>query len=405
MRFEVIVALRFLREGRFQTWLTLAGVAVGVGVIVFLSALISGLQERLIENTLGSQPHVVVRPVDEAARRMVEDGADTVVAKVEKAAQRPRTIPDWPLNLARIERVPGIVATSPIAAGAAFAVKGDVSKAVALRGVDPARFDRIVDVTGRLTAGTFRLEGSDAVLGEGLARDLGLGVGDKVRLLTEGGRADVFLVGGVFDLGAKDLNERWVLVSIRNAQTLLNLQEGITSIEARVDAIFEAERRAADIVDRTGLEADTWMQINRQLLVGLKSQIASAVMIQFFGVLAVALGIASVLVVSVVQKSREIGILKAIGTSTGKTMTVFVLQGAILGLAGSALGCLLGAVLAILFRNLALAPDGSPVFPVDLHWTRFVAASVVATAVGIAAAVAPARRAAKLDPAEVIRYG
>lgn len=405
MRFEVIVALRFLREGRFQTWLTLAGVAVGVGVIVFLSALISGLQERLIENTLGSQPHVVVRPVDEAARRMVEDGADTVVAKVEKAAQRPRTIPDWPLNLARIERVPGIVATSPIAAGAAFAVKGDVSKAVALRGVDPARFDRIVDVTGRLTAGTFRLEGSDAVLGEGLARDLGLGVGDKVRLLTEGGRADVFLVGGVFDLGAKDLNERWVLVSIRNAQTLLNLQEGITSIEARVDAIFEAERRAADIVDRTGLEADTWMQINRQLLVGLKSQSASSWMIQFFVVLAVALGIASVLVVSVVQKSREIGILKAIGTSTGKTMTVFVLQGAILGLAGSALGCLLGAVLAILFRNLALAPDGSPVFPVDLHWTRFVAASVVATAVGIAAAVAPARRAAKLDPAEVIRYG
>jgi len=107
----------------------------------------------------------------------------------------------------------------------------------------------------------------------------------------------------------------------------------------------------------------------------------------------------------VVQKSREIGILKAIGTSTGRTMTVFVLQGAILGLAGSALGCLLGAVLAILFRNLALAPDGSPVFPVDLHWTRFVAASAVATVVGIAAAVAPARRAAKLDPAEVIRYG
>jgi lipoprotein-releasing system permease protein len=128
-------------------------------------------------------------------------------------------------------------------------------------------------------------------------------------------------------------------------------------------------------------------------------------MIQFFVVLAVALGIASMLVVSVVQKSREIGILKAIGTSTGQTMGVFLLQGTILGLAGSALGCGLGALLALLFRSMALAPDGSPVFPVDLTWTRFVAASAVATVVGVVAAVAPARRAARLDPAEVIRYG
>lgn len=405
MPFEITVALRFLREGRFQTLLTLAGVAVGVGVIVFLSALISGLQVSLIANTLGSQPHVIVKPVDEVARRMLGREGEEVAARVEMAAQRPRTIPDWPQNLARIERVPGITATSPIAAGAAFAVKGDVSKAVALRGVDPARFDRIVDVTGRLKAGRFRLDGNDVVLGLGLAADLGLSVGDKVRLVTENGRSDVFTVGGLFDLGAKDLNERWILSSIRNAQTLLNLEDGITSIEARVDSIFDADRMAADVVDRTGLVAETWMQVNRQLLVGLKSQSASSWMIQFFVVLAVALGIASVLVVSVVQKSREIGILKAIGTSTGQTMTVFLLQGGLLGLVGSAIGCGLGAVLAIFFRNMALAPDGSPVFPVDLSLQRFVLASAVATVVGVVAAVAPARRAAKLDPAEVIRYG
>ena len=230
MRFEVIVSLRFLREGRFQTLLTLAGVAVGVAVIVFLSALISGLQTSLVANTLGSQPHVVVRPQDETARRMVAEGEAAVAARVEKVAVRTRTLPDWPLNLTRIERVPGVVATSPIAAGAAFVVKGDVSKAVALRGVDTDRFDRIVNITGRLKDGRFRLDGNDVVLGVGLARDLGLGIGDKVRLVTEGGRSDVFTVGGLFDLGAKDLNERWVLASIRNAQTLLNLEDGITSI-------------------------------------------------------------------------------------------------------------------------------------------------------------------------------
>jgi lipoprotein-releasing system permease protein len=405
MRFEVIVSLRFLREGRFQTLLTLAGVAVGVAVIVFLSALISGLQTSLVANTLGSQPHVVVRPQDETARRMVAEGETAVAARVEKAAVRTRTLPDWPLNLTRIERVPGVVATSPIAAGAAFVVKGDVSKAVALRGVDTDRFDRIVNVSGRMKGGRFRLDGNDVVLGVGLARDLGLGIGDKVRLVTEGGRSDVFTVGGLFDLGAKDLNERWVLASIRNAQTLLNLEDGITSIEVRVDSIFDADRMAADITDRTGLVAETWMEINRPLLVGLKSQSMSSWMIQFFVVLAVALGIASVLVVAVVQKSREIGILKAIGTSTRQTMAIFLLQGGLLGLVGSALGCALGALLAIGFRSMAVAPDGSPIFPVDLTWTRFAAASTMATVVGMVAAVAPARRAARLDPAEVIRYG
>jgi lipoprotein-releasing system permease protein len=386
--------------------LTLAGVAVGVGVIVFLGALISGLQTSLIDKTLGSQPHLVVRPPDEAARPMLEPAGTAVASRIEKAAQRLRAIPDWPLTVSRIEHTPGITATSPIAAGAAFAQRGDASKAVALRGVDDARFGRIVNVSAHLVAGRFRMQGNEVVLGVELARDLGLGVGDKLRVTTaETPGGDVFLVGGIFDLGAKDVNERWVLAPLRSAQTLLGLDDGVTSIEARVSDIFDAERIAHDVADRTWLVAEPWTRINAQLLTGLRSQDASSYMIQFFVTLAVALAIASVLVVSVVQKSREIGILKAIGTSTGAAQRVFLIQGALIGLAGSALGGGLGAALAVLFRGMALNPDGSPVFPVDLAPWRFAMAAAVATVVGTLAAVFPARRAARLDPAEVIRYG
>lgn len=405
-QFEWFLALRFLREGRYQTALTLAGVAVGVGVIVFLGALISGLQTSLIEKTLGSQPHVVVRPPDEEARPMLSLPGVAVAPRVGRSAQRPRTIPKWAETAGRIERVPGVVATSPVAAGAAFAVRGDVSKAVALRGVDEARFNQIVNVAGHLVSGRFRLGAGDVVIGFELAGDLGLRVGDKLRLSTaETPAGEVFSVAGTFDLGAKDVNERWVLAPLRTAQSLLALDDGITSIEVRVDDIFAAGRVAAEVADRTWLVAEPWTVTNAQLLVGLRSQNASSYMIQAFVVLAVALGIASVLVVSVVQKSREIGILKAIGTSTGAAQRVFLAQGAVIGLVGSAFGCALGVALAVFFRGLALAPDGSPIFPVDLAPWRFAWAAGLATVVGIVSAVFPARRAARLDPAQVIRYG
>ena len=128
-------------------------------------------------------------------------------------------------------------------------------------------------------------------------------------------------------------------------------------------------------------------------------------MIQLFVVVAVAFGIASVLVVSVVQKSREIGILKAMGTGTARVVRVFLVQGAILGLAGSLVGSALGTALSFFFASLATNPDGSPTFPVALTAGLFLRTAAVATLTGLVAAVAPAERAASLDPAEAIRRG
>jgi lipoprotein-releasing system permease protein len=404
--FEWLVAVRYLREGRAQSLLILSGVAVGVAVIVFLSALISGLQASLIQRTLGTQAHVVLRRPDEMPRPLLDASEVTgLSSRLQRPAQRLRSILQWQQVLGSIERVPGVAAVSPSVSGAAFARQGTANRAILLRGVVPESFNRIIDMTARMVDGHFRVGGIDAVVGVELARNLGLTVGDKLRVSTPDDRAEVFTVRGLFDVGNKDANERWVFVPLRSAQTLLDLAGGISNIEVRVADIFQAEAIAQQLVARTGLEADSWMKVNTQLLVGLRSQSSSSYTIQAFVIVAVALGIASVLVVSVVQKSREIGILKAMGTPTRRIIRVFLIEGALVGLAGSVLGVALGAGLALFFASLAKNPDGSPTFPVDLNLALFIRASVIATLTGIFAAAAPAHRAARLDPVEVIRYG
>ncbi len=399
------LSLRFLKEGRMQSWLIVGGVAVGVGVIVFLSALITGLQSSLIKQTLGSQAHVVIRPPEEVPRTVLEAKGGTVAARVEQAAQKLRSIEQWQQVDAAVHRLPGVLATSPTVSGAAFAVRGDADRSIVLRGVLPDRMDQVIHLKKKIVAGRYRIGGDLAVVGVELAKALGLGVGDKIRVVTAGGRSDVFTIAGLFDVGTKEINERWVLVPLHTAQSLLDLVGGVSTIEVRVKDIFAADQTAALIRSRTGLEAESWMQINAQLMIALRSQGSSSAMIQVFVIVAVALGIASVLVVSVVQKSREIGILKAFGTSTGQVQRVFLLQGALVGLAGSVLGIALGAGLATFFASMAKGPGGAPLFPVNLTAALFLRSALIATGVGLLAAVAPARRAAKLDPAEVIRYG
>jgi len=405
MSFELFVALRYLREGRMQTLLILAGVSVGVGVILFLTALMDGLQDSLVQQTLGYQAHLVVRPPEEAPRILFSEAGSSRTVRLERPAQRLRSIQQWPQVLARVAATPGVVATSPTVTGSAFANRGEATRSVQLRGVDPGRFDQIVDVSGNLRAGRFVVQGGRAVIGAALADDLGASAGDKIRVLTVGGRSEVFTVAGIFDLRNKEVNQRWVIVSLPEAQTLLDLAGGISTIEAKVDAIFDAQQIAAGIAEATGLVAESWMTLNAQLLVGLRSQNSSRYMIEVFVIIAVALAIASVLVVWVVQKNREIGILRAFGTRRKTIMRIFLLQGGLLGLGGALLGSALGTLLALLFASMATNPDGSPTFPVDLNPGLYLGGLVLALATGLGASVAPARRAAGLDPAQVIRHG
>jgi lipoprotein-releasing system permease protein len=403
--FELFVALRFLREGRMQTALILGGSVVGVAVIVFLSALIGGLQATLIDKTLASQAHVMLKRPDRAVRIEPGGPGEAVVASVEKAPEREKSIEQWQQLLARVRQREGVLAATPTAAGSAFASRGELSRSVAIRGIDVDTFDSVIRMARTVTEGRFSVEGTEAVVGNVLADDLGVQVGDKLRVTTPEGRGDVFTVAGIFDIGNKDVNQRWVLVSLRQAQTLLDLSGGITTIEVKVAEVFEAERVAQDLGAATGLTAESWMKLNQQLLAGLQAQSSSSVMIQTFVIIAVALGIASVLGVSVIQKSRQIGILKATGTRTGIVLRIFLIQGAIVGLAGSTGGALVGTALAAFFQRAVKNPYGESLFHVELTPRLYLTAALVALGTGIVASFFPARRAARVDPATVIRNG
>jgi lipoprotein-releasing system permease protein len=406
MPFEWYVALRYMRDARGQTLLIVAAVSVGVSVIVFLSALIVGLQASLIDKTLGSQPHITLRMPREAPRPLDQPTATVAIAReVAASAQRLRSIDQWPMVASTAARVPGVIAVSPSITGAGFAVRSEATSPIVIRGVDPDRFLAIIDVRERLVAGRFQVGGGDVVLGSKLAADLGVAVGDKLRIQSTESIDDVVTVQGIFTLGNEAVDGTWVLTSLRHAQALYALPGGVTTIELKVADVFAAERIAAELRERTGLRADSWMTINAELLAGLSAQSSSKLMIQFFVILAVALGIASVLIVSVVQKSREIGILRAVGTSSSRILRVFLIQGGVLGVIGSIIGSVLGALLAKLFEQIARDPSGAPKFPVQLGLSLFLLATAIATGVGVLAAVIPARRAARLDPATAIRNG
>jgi len=402
--FEWFVALRYLRDGKGQSVLILAAISVGIAVVVFLSALIDGLQVSLIDKTLGSQAHVTLRLPRETPRALVSASPERAIAnQVQVAAQRLRSIDQWPTVIAEVERMPGVTAVSPLVSGAAFAIRADAKTPIVVSGVDPERFLSIIDLRARLVLGHFDVSGSNVAIGSALASYLGVTIGDKFRVTSSEGIEDTVVVAGVFSLGNKAIDETWLFASLRHAQSLYALPGGVTAIDLKVADVFAAERIAIAIQSRTGLRAESWMARNSELLAGLSAQSGSKSLIEFFVVLAVALGIASVLIVSVVQKSRQIGILRAVGTSSGRILAVFLIQGGVLGLVGAFLGCGLGAILAKLFEGMAREPGGAPRFPVALTPTLFASATALATGIGLLAAVIPARRAARMDPATAIR--
>ena len=399
-----ILALRFLREGRFQSALIILGVTAGVAVVLTITELIGGLQGNLVSRVLGVQAHIVVRPPEEDTR-LARDraGDEAIAARIEKRAQRLRSIDQWESLLRLIEQSPDVVAASPAVSGAGFAARGVASRSIVLLGVNAERYLRVIRLDQFIVAGQFRIGANDGVIGAELANDLGVNLGDRIRITTAEGGNDSITIVGLFDIGSRDLNRRWVFTSQRLAQSLLNLPGGVTNIDLTVSDIFSAETVARRIASATGLNVESWMATNAQVLAAFANQNMTTRVIRGFVVIIVALGIASVLVVSVVQKQKEIGILRAMGASSQSIMRVFLIQGAIVGVAGALAGTVLGAIIVLLLSRTLRNADGSALFSPEFALGTFVSAIGMALAVGVLAAVAPARRAARLDPVAAIR--
>jgi lipoprotein-releasing system permease protein len=397
---EAMLALRFLREGRLQSSMVLAGVTAGVAVTVFLTQLIAQLQTAIIDRVMGSQAHVVIQPTQEQVLRLPSEQAQA--AQVQPRLQRQRAVDQWERVAALAAATPGVLAVSPVVSGPALVTRGAAVQSVTVLGVRAEDYRQVVRMDGYMIAGRFELSTSGTLIGRELAEDLGLQLGDKLRV-SSGSRSQVLTVTGLFDMGSRELNRRRVFTTLRLAQTLLDLPGSVSVIDLSVADLFGANAVADPLREQTGLRVESWMQTNAGLLNALSNQTISNNLIRGFVVAIVALGISSVLVVSVVQKQREIGILRAMGASRRDIMGVFLLQGALMGLIGSALGAGLAYGLLVLFSHIFKSPDGSAMYSAQLDLALVLAASVLACAIGLLSAFMPARRAARMDPVQAIR--
>jgi lipoprotein-releasing system permease protein len=401
--FEFRVALRFLREGRFQSVLIVVGVAAGVAVVAYITALIGGLQRNTLEKTLGAQAHVVLTPIEEtvAAARPRAAG-EAAIADTQARAQRLRTLANWPGMVEVLERRPGVSAVSPMVAGAALARRGEATRSVSLAGVEIERFEPVVGLRAKLVAGTLRLAPGEAIVGNTLASDLGLRVGDRF-VASTGTREESFRIVALVDLGVAEQNRRTVYVPLRSAQSLFDLAGGATRIDVSLDDVWAASALAAEWQRELPAKIESWQQTNAQLVSALNAQTVSTTIIRAVVMVVVVLGIASVLVVSVVQKQREIGILRATGATRAQVMGVFLVQGAVVGLLGALVGIGLAMAMIALFTRFVKGSDGLPLFAITLPAAVALQVALLAWAAGVLAAVAPARRAARMDPAQAIR--
>jgi lipoprotein-releasing system permease protein len=282
-------------------------------------------------------------------------------------------------------------------------LRGNATRSVAVAGIEPESYYRIVDLRDKMVRGNAWLTGADILIGIELASDIGVDVGDKLHITSANGTSSVLSTAGLFDLGNKGANKRKTFTTLRTAQSLLDMSGGITSVEVTVQDIYAAQIIAQRIHAATGVEADSWIKNSAQFFAAISAQTTANTAVRFLVGLSAAFGIASVLVVVVVQKSREIGILRAMGISQGQVLRVFLLQGGLLGLAGALAGSGIGALAPGLWQRFALNADGTPLFPLELDAKLFAAAMVLASVTGLASAFAPALRAARLDPVVAIR--
>ncbi|MDD3269605.1 MAG: FtsX-like permease family protein [Syntrophomonadaceae bacterium] len=400
LAFEINLAYRFLRENKIQTLVIFSGIALSVAVMVFLSGLIDGLQANMIEKTIGRSPHLVMKYSDEAITDADNSSNGLRVIRA-CSARNNRPIAEWQVLETTIAQDQRIKTLLPVIDGSALVSRGSVSKSVMLRGFDLIQADRIYGISPSIIEGNRTPASGSVLIGKELAQDLGVSAGEPVFLELSGKEPRAVMVDGIFDLGSATVNQNWLVMDRRQAAALLDLGDRVTSMEIQVFEVFQAAQVALELQEKLpDYHFNSWQETNAQLLSALKSQSKSSYTIQFFVLLAVSLGVASVLAISAVQKSKQIGILKAIGMRTGSISRVFMIQGMVLGFMGILLGFVMGIILTSLFIRLA-----GEQFTLLLKPLPVIIILVATLLFSTMAAYLPARRVSQLNPIEVIRNG
>lgn len=419
MPFELFIGLRYLKAKRKSTFISIitfistAGVTLGVMALIVVLAVMTGFEADLKEKILGTNAHLVV----------IRSGAP---------------MENYRQVMEKLKQFKGVQAATPFIYNQVMLSSGKNVSGVVLRGIDVATDRQVTRLSKAVVDGNLdRLDpgmgrGPDAtpglLVGKELAKHLNLFVGDKVNVISPMGnitplgmmpRMKPFKVVGIFNTGMFEYDSTLAYVSLGQAQNFFDLGDTVTGIQLKVDDVYHTGELARAINREMGVNfyARDWMQMNRNILFALKTEKIVMFIILTLIVLVAAFGIASTLFMVVMEKTRDIAILKSMGASGGSIMKIFVLEGLIIGVIGTILGVASGLLVALNLEpiiNVIQKITGQNFFSKDIYYldhfpslvvpADVVLISVTAVLISFIATLYPSWQAARMLPAEALRY-
>lgn len=420
MRYELFIGLRYLRPKRREGFISLitmfstVGVLLGVMTLNIVMAVMTGFEEDLRDRILGFNPHIILSSLGGG-------------------------ITDYQDAVEKVRGVPGVVAAAPIVYGQGMVSSRQHVSGVVVRAVEPAHASDIVNIAPRLKHGTMDelgreqkvtireggeeriVELSGILIGKELASQLKVAVGDPISLIspsqsTPGPMGMVpklrrFVVVGVFDSGMYDYDATLMYMGLADAQKFFELGDRVTGIEVRVDDVYAAQATAQALEGVLGLpyQARDWTQINRNIFVALKMEKILYFVVLLLIVLVAAFNIVAMLIMVVMEKRKDIAVLKSLGATSQSIGRIFIYKGIIIGVIGTLLGTLLGYFGCWVLATYEIIELPKDVFyvktlPVKIYLENFLMVATASMGICLLATIYPARQAANLAPVEVIRY-
>jgi len=392
MKFELLIALRYLKSKQKErfisliTFISIAGVAVGVAALIVVLAVMSGFDNELKERIISTSPHIVVQ----------KEGG---IADPDRASSA-------------IRAVAGVVSVSPYVNGQAMLRYGEDVMGVLVRGIDPAGEIETTNIASYIKKGSLDLSGNNIIVGSEYANKFRVDIGGRVSIISpQTGRASDLTVSAIFNSGMYEYDMNLVFVSLKKGQSLFGTGNLVSGIGVRVEDELKVNQIKRAIQEKLGFPfwARSWIDLNSNLFNALKLEKTAMFVILTLIVLVACFNIASTLIMIVMQKIKDIGILRAIGATRKNIMTIFTLQGFLIGLSGTAMGWGLGMALCRLLEKYKFIKLPSDIYyieslPVSVNLLDTVVICAAALILSLLATLYPAYSASRFEPVEAIRY-
>lgn len=394
MKLELFISWRYLATKRKEKFISLIslisimGVAIGVTALIVVIAVMTGFDRDLRDKIVGNYAHITVSAYNGIDNAKYPDMFKLIMSK------------------------PHVQGVSPYVQGQVLVREQERYFAVGLKGINPSWESRVTSIDRYLIQGRLDNLGDDSVIiGKELAGYLGAGLGSNLLIYSPQGKQDTLKVAGIFNSGMYDYDLNLIFTNLKTAQGILGLKDKFSAIAVKLDDLYLADKVRNELTRILGFDytLKTWMEANQNFFAALKLEKLSMFIILTLIVLVASFNIVSTLVVMVVEKTKDIGILKAIGMSSGQIRKIFTYHGFLIGGLGTFLGTLGGISLCILLKKYQFIKLPQDIYyldrlPVAVAWSDIFLIILAAFSITLISTVYPAAKAAGLKPVEALRY-